>query len=274
LKKLLINLKFEKEMKKFKLLTLVLSISFLTQISAQDAKYVYGPVTGISLDDMFAVAEKTFEDNDVKTEKFNYSKGIIISSNYNFTVLVSEYRSDIEIKNTDNGIYISFVNLQMKGSNGLWTDVASVLGKKCNKLITAIGKDFEEISNSPEEIEAAKVEFYNDPHTHYLFFKKATELAADRWYENFMQDKSFVWMLDFSDIKKNESTKHKEFKYIVTARYSTGSSLVGTGGLYIKLYTNDDKNTMTEKGTKIEVKGKCVGFKESTGYYFIDFLQE
>ena len=31
---------------------------------------------------------------------------------------------------------------------------------------------------------------------------------------------------------------------------------------------------MTEKGTKIEVKGKCVGFKEYMGYYYIDFVQE
>jgi hypothetical protein len=261
-------------MKTYKLFTLVLSMFFLTQVFAQDAKYVYGPVTGISLDDMFAIAEKTFEENDVKTEKFNYSQGFIISSNYNFTILVSQYRADIEVKNTDNGIYISLINMQMKGSNGLWTDVASVMGKKCNKLIAAIGKDFEAIAKSPEEIEAAKEAFYNDPHTHYLFFKKATDLAAERWYENFMQDKSFIWMLDFSDIKKNESSKYTDFKYIVTARYSPGSNLMGAGGLYIRLYTNDDKNTMTEKGTKIEVKGKCIGFKESTGYYFIDFLQE
>jgi hypothetical protein len=261
-------------MKKLKLLTLVLSIFFWTQIFAQDAKYVYGPVTGISLDDMFAIAEKTFENKDVKTEKFNYLRGFIISSPYNFTVLVSQYRSDIEVKNTDDGVYISFINLQMKGSSGRYEDVASVFGKKPKKLIAAIGKNFEAISKNPDEIKEAKVKFYNKPHTHYLFFKKATDLAAERWYENFMKDKSFVWMLDFSDIKKNESSRHKDYKYIVTARYYSGSSLVGTGGLYIKLYTNDDKNTMTEKGTKIEVKGKCVGFKEYMGYYYIDFLQE
>ncbi len=73
---------------------------------------------------------------------------------------------------------------------------------------------------------------------------------------------------------KKELKECTDFKYIVTARYSSGSSLIGTGNLYIKLYTNDDKNTMTEKGTKIEVQGKCVGFRESTGSYFIDFLQE
>ena len=261
-------------MKQLKLLTLVLSIFFWTQISAQDARYFYGPVTGVNLDEMFAIAEKTFENYEVKTEKFSYSKGIIISSHYNFTILVSPYRADVEIKNTDNGVYISFINLQMKGSNGLYQDVASVMGKKTGKLITAIGKNFEEISENPDEINAAKVKFYNEPHTHYLFFKKATELAAERWYENFMQDKSFTWLLKFSDIKKNESSRHEDYKYIVTARYYTGSSLVGTGGLYVKLYTNDDKDTMTEKGTKIEVKGKCVGFKEYMGYYYIDFVQE
>jgi len=211
------------------------------QIFAQDAKYSYGPVTGINLDDMFAIAEKTFENKEVKTDKFSYAKGIIISSHYNFVILISNYRADIEIKNTENGVYISFVSLQMQKSSGGYTDIVSVMGKKAQKLITAIGKDFEKISKNPDQIEAAKLHFYNEPYTHYLFFKKATDLAADRWYDSFMKDKSFTWNLNFSDIKKNESTKYSEFKYIVTSRYNTDSSLIGMGGLYIKLYTNDDK---------------------------------
>jgi len=161
----------------------------------------------------------------------------------------------------------------MKGSYG-YEDVSSVLGKKCDKLIAAIGKEFEGIADDPAQVKDAKTKFYNDPNTHYLFFKKATELAAERWYETFMKDKTFAWTLKFSDIKKNESTRHEELKYIVTARYYTGSSLVGMGGLYIKQYTNDDSNTMTEKGSKIKIKGKCVGFKEYMGYYYIDFVQE
>ena len=261
-------------MKKLLLLTITLSIFFCTQIFAQDARYVYGPVTGVNLDDMFAIAEKTFENKGVKTEKFNYSRGVIISSYYKFTILFSEYRSNIEVKNTENGAYVSLINLRMKGSNGIFQDVASVLGKKTDKMIAAIGKEFEGISNDPDAIKVAKVKFYNEPHTHYLFFKKATELAAERWYENFMKDKTFTWMLDFTDIKKNESSRHEDYKYIVTARYYRGSSLIGTGGLYVKLYTNSDDNTMTEKGTKIKIKGLCVGFKEYMGYYYIDFIQE
>ncbi len=31
---------------------------------------------------------------------------------------------------------------------------------------------------------------------------------------------------------------------------------------------------MTEKGAKIEVKGKCVRFKKYIGYYYIDFVQD
>ncbi len=255
-------------------MTIVLSIFFVTQIFAQDARYVYGPVTGTNLDEMFAIAEKTFENNGVKTYNFNYSKGVIISSHYNFTVFVTPYRCNIEVKNTDQGVYISFIKLQMKGSNGLYKDVISVLGKKTNKLITAIGKDFERISKDPGQVKEAKIKFYNDPNTHYLFFKKATKLAAERWYDNFMKDKTFTWMLEFRDIRKNESARYKNYKYIVTARYYRGSSLTGTGGLYIKLYTNSDKNTMTEKNAKIEVKGKCVGFKEYIGYYYIDFVQD
>jgi len=261
-------------MKNLKLITIVFSLLFVGQVFAQDAKYSYGPVTGISLDDMFAIAEKTFENKEVKTEKFSYSKGIIISSHYNFMILISNYRADIEIKNTESGVYISFINLQMQSSTGRYTDIASVMGKKAKKLITAIGKDFEKISKDPDQIEAAKVKFYNEPHTHYLFFKKATDLAADRWYENFMKDKSFTWNLSFSDIKKNESKKYPEYKYIVTSRYNTNSSLIGMGGLYVKLYTNDDKHAMTEKGTKVKISGKCVGLKESSGYYFINFIQE
>ena len=260
-------------MRKFKLLTLAFSMLFMTQIFAQDARYVYGPVTGINLDDMFAIAEKTFETREVKTDKFNYAKGVILSSNYNFTVIVSTYRCDIEVKNTPNGAYVSLVNLQMKNSNGRYEDVNSVLGKKTDKLVAAIGKEFEQISNDPAQIKEAKIAFYNDPHTHYLFFKKATELAAERWYESFMKDKEFTWTLGFRDIKKNESTKYGDYKYVVTARYYTGSSLTGTGGLYIKLYTNDDKNAMSEIGTKIEVTGKCVGYREYMGYFYIDFVQ-
>lgn len=261
-------------MKNLKLLTLLFLLFCSTQFFGQDARYVYGPVTGITLDDMFAIASKTFETNDCKTKTFNYSKGIIESSYYNFTVLVSEFRSNIEVKNTANGVYISFINLQMKGSNGSFQDAASVLGGKTDKLILAIGKKFEEISKDPAQVEEAKTKFYNDPNTHYIFFDKATDLAAERWYENFMKDKSFKWMLEFRDIKKNETTSYPDYKYIVTARYYTGSGLTGMGGLYIKLYTNSDENTLTEIGTKIEVEGKCVGFKEYMGYYYIDFLQE
>ena len=135
------------------------------------------------------------------------------------------------------------------------------------------GQEFEGISEDPAEIKTAKTKFYNDPRTHYLFFKKATELAAERWYEKFMSDKTFSWTLKFSDIKKNESTKYGDYKYIVTARYYSGSSLIGLGGLYIKLYTNDDSNAMTEIDTKVKIKGKCVGFNESMGYYYIDFVE-
>jgi len=256
-----------------KFLALILSMAFLMQTFAQDARYTYGPVSGINLDDMLAIAAKTFENKELKTERFNYSRGMILSTNYNFTILVSPYRCKILVENTDDGVYLSFVELQMKGSNGIYTDVASVLGKKTDKLMTAVGKDFEQISEDPAQIKEAKTKFYNDPRTHYLFFKKATELAADRWYEHFMKDKTFVWNLKFSDIKKNESTKYGDYKYIVTARYYTGSSLVGMGGLYIKLYTNDDSEAMTEKNTKIKIEGKCVGFKEYMGYYYIDFKE-
>ena len=256
-----------------KLLVLMLSIFFVTQIYAQDARYNYGPITGINLDDMLAIAGKTFENKEVKTERFNYSRGMILSTDYNFTILVTPYRAKILVENTDNGVYISFIDLQMKGQYG-YTDVASVLGKKCDKLIKSIGEEFEGISDDPAEVERAKTKFYNDPRTHYLFFKKATELAAERWYERFMKDKTFDWMLKFSDIKKNETSQYGEYKYIVTARFYSGSSLAGMGGLYIKQYTNDDNNAMTEIGTKIKITGKCVGFNESMGYYFIDFIQE
>jgi len=259
-------------MKNMKTLTLFLSMTFFLQIFAQDATCVYGPVQGINLDDMFAVASKTYQDNGVTTDKFNYSQGVIVSTSYKFTVLVSEFRADIEVKNTDNGAYISFVDMQMKGSSG-WEDVTSVLGKKPNKLIKSIGEDFEKISKDSDEIKAAKKSFYDDPNTHYLFFKKATELAADRWYENFMKDKTFSWDLKFSDIKKNESKKFEAYKYVVTARYYPGSSLTGMGGLYVKLYTNSDDLAMAEKNSKVKIEGKCVGFKEYMGYYYIDFEQ-
>jgi len=251
----------------------MLSIVFVAQSFAQDARYVYGPVTGINLDDMLAIGAKTFENKEVKTERFNYSRGMILSSNYNFTILVSPYRAKILVENTDDGVYISFIELQMKGSYG-YTDVASVLGKKTDKLIAAIGKEFERISKDPAEVKAAKTKFYNEPHTHYLFFKKATELAADRWYENFMKDKTFSWTMKFSDIKKNESTEYGDYKYVVTARYYTGSTIAGLGGLYVKLYTNDDSEAMTEKNSQVKIKGKCIGFDEYAGYYYIDFIQE
>jgi hypothetical protein len=257
-----------------KLIVLMLSVFFVTQIFAQDARYNYGPITGINLDDMLAIASQTFDNKEVKTERFNYSRGMILSTNYSFTNMMSPYRTKILVENTDNGVYISFIDMQMKGSNGIYTDVASVMGKKCDKLIAAIGKEFEKISENPTQVKEAKTKFYNDPNTHYLFFKKATELAAERWYENFMQDKTFEWMLKFSDIKKNETSEFEEYKYIVTARFYTGSTLAGMGGLYIKQYTNDDSNAMTEIGTKIKITGKCVGFNESMGYYFLDFIQE
>ena len=262
-------------MKHLKFLTLILSVTFMLQTFAQDARYNYGPVAGINLDDMLAIAAKTFENRDVKVERFNYSRGMILSTNYNFTILVSPYRTKILVENTDDGVYLSFIDLQMKNSSGGWTDVASVLGKKTDKLMTAIGKEFEAIANDPKQIDEAKTEFYNDPRTHYLFFKKATELAADRWYESFMKDKVFDWTLKFADIKKNEDKDFPDYAYVITARYYTGSSLsIGSGGLYVKLYTNDDSSMMTEKGAKVKIKGKCVDVHEYMGIYYIDFTQE
>jgi hypothetical protein len=254
-----------------KFLTFFLSIAFFLQSYAQDARYTYGPVTGANLDDMLAIAAKVYDNNDIEVETFNYSQGTILSTHYNFTILISPYRAKILVNNTDDGVYLSLVELQMKGEYG-YKDVESVIGKKCDKLIKSFGKEFEKISEDPAEIEKAKIEFYNDPNTHYLFFKKATELAADRWYETFMKDKVFSWDLKFSDIKKNESSRHKEFKYIVTARYYTGSSLAGLGGLYVKLYTNSDSEAMTEKNSIINIEGKCVGFNENMGYYYINFI--
>lgn len=262
-------------MRKIKLFTLMFVILFSTQIFSQDARYQYGPVSGINLDDMLAIAAKTFENHDLKVERFNYSRGMILSTNYTFTILMSPYRTKILVENTDDGVYISFIDLQMKSSSGGWTDVASVLGKKTDKLIKSIGKEFESIANDPKQVEAAKTVFFNDPRTHYLFFKKATELAAERWYESFMKDKVFDWTLKFADIKKNEDKNFPDYKYVVTARYYTGSALsIGSGGLYVKLYTNDDSNMMTEKGSKVKIKGKCVNVHEYMGIYYIKFTQE
>lgn len=258
-----------------KALLLLLTVFLTTSFFAQDARYHYGPVNGITLDDMFAIAAKTFENRGVKVKRFNYSRGMILSTDYGFTIMMSPYRTNILVENTDDGVYLSFIDVQMKNSHGGWTDVASVLGKKTNKLMAAIGKEFEAIANDPAKVKEAKTAFYNDPRTHYLFFKKATELAADRWYEKFMKDKVFNWTLRFADIKKNEDKDFPDYKYIVTARYYTGSALsIGSGGLYVKLYTNDDSNMMTEKGTKIKVKGKCVDVHEYMGIYYIDFTQE
>jgi len=262
-------------MKRLTLLILVLSLVFSASTFAQDARYHYGPVSGINLDDMLAIAAKTFENRGVKVERFNYSRGMILSTNYGFTIMISPYRTKILAENTDDGVYLSFIDVQMKSSSGGWTDVASVLGKKTDKLMAAIGKEFEAIANDPAQVKAARTEFYNDPRTHYLFFKKATELAADRWYESFMKDKIFDWTLKFADIKKNEDKDYPDYKYIVTARYYTGSALsIGSGGLYVKLYTNDDSNMMTEKGSKVKIKGKCVNVHEYMGIYYIDFTQE
>ncbi len=255
-----------------KFLTLFLSIAFFLQSYAQDARYTYGPITGVNLDDMLAIAAKMYDNNEVQVETFNYSQGKILSSYYNFTILISPYRAKILANNTDDGVYLSLYELQVKGKYG-YEDVESVLGKKCDKLIKSFGKEFEKISENPDEVEKAKTKFYNDPNTHYIFFKKATELAAERWYENFMKDKVFSWDLKFSDIKKNESSKYKEYKYVVTARYYTGSSLVGLGGLYVKLYTNSDSEAMTEKNSTVNIEGKCVGFKENMGYYYINFIE-
>lgn len=260
-------------MKNFKLLTAVAFLFISMNLMAQDAKYFYGPVNGVSLDDMLAIGEKVFKNKDVNVESFNYNKGVIESSYYSFNVLVSAYRARIEIKNSDKGVYISFTDLQLKNSSGRFEEAGMILGKKPNKLIAAIGKDFEKISKDTKATAEAKKAFYNNPHTHYLFFRKATDLAVDRWYENFMQEKEFTWMLEFRDIKKNETKQHPEYKYIVTAKYHTGSSLIGDGGLYIELFTNDDKNTMSEKGAKIEINGKCDSFKKMLGNYYIDFVQ-
>jgi len=254
---------------------LLLTVFLATSLFAQDARYNYGPVAGINLDDMLAIAAKTFEKRGVKVDRFNYSRGMILSTNYSFTIFVSPYRTKILVENTDDGVYLSFIDLQMKNSSGRWTDVASVLGKKTDKLMAAIGKEFEAIAKDPKQVAEAKTAFYNDPRTHYLFFKKATELAANRWYERFMKDKIFDWTLKFADIKKNADKDFPDYKYIVTARYYTGSALsIGSGGLYVKLYTNDDSNMMTEKGAKIKVKGKCVDVHEYMGVYYIDFTQE
>lgn len=253
---------------------ILLLFVFVSNVFAQDAQYVYGPITGVTLDDMFAVANKTFANNSLKTEKFVYSKGVIESSAYDFVVLINEYRCNIEIKNTDAGVYISFVNLKVK-SEGRYQDAAMVLGKKPKKLIAAIGKEFENIAGDASAINDAKTLFYNDPATHHLFFAKATDLAVDRWYEKYLKDKSFTWLMEFRDIDKNETELHTDYKYILTGRYYKGSSLVGSEGIYVRLFTNDDQHTMTDKGEKIDISGKCVGFKESgLGYYLIDFVQE
>ena len=76
-----------------KIIVLMLSVFFVTQIYAQDARYNYGPISGINLDDMLAIAAKTFENKEVKTERFNYSRGMVLSSNYNFTEFLAKFHN-------------------------------------------------------------------------------------------------------------------------------------------------------------------------------------
>jgi hypothetical protein len=245
---------------KFIIITAIITILCVSNIMGQtDNKAI---ISDVGQEEVWPLVYDILQANKLAISDFNYGQNTLVSDYFYFADLLHRYRTKFTFKYEDFILTIINTNIeQFNKDNNTW--FANPLFQKKKKFIQARESMIDYIKQSIQNAEHmmfVKTQFYTNLNVTHKFFEHATELAGNRWFENYLKDKQITWKLTFTDLKENKS---EQYKYIETYFYAPNNSVMGSiSSLFdtrfsINKYTNSDKNVFTAKGTTSDVTGYC-----------------
>jgi hypothetical protein len=252
----------------------------LTSFS-QKQKVEYSPVTGTNLEEAFPLATNILmESLGLGLYQFDYGSRILKTSYYEYYRGITRHRGRWQLSIDENGtLDIQIVDIQWwYGSQSRWDDTGEGLfSKKEQKLRAALAEDIRNNLENKETVKEAQNWFFTNLEVNAKFYESATDLAGDRWFDNYLKDQRVDWNLTFIDIEKN-SNSASNFKYKETYTYATtlslGSISFEDSKFFITKYTNKDNNVLTKKGDSRSVLGYCRSIRYDDGKFYVILTDE
>jgi hypothetical protein len=250
-----------KENIKFVIITMITIIFFTpNQIMGQtdsDSKF---KISGIGQEEVWPLVYDILQANKLSISDFNYGQNTLQSDYFYFVDLLYRYRTKFIFKYEDFSLTIINANVEQYDNNTWQTNPLFSKKKRLNKAKESMIDYIKKSIQNTEHMTHVKTQFYTDLDVTKKFFEHATELAGNRWFENYLKNKQINWKLTFADLKENKS---EQYKYVETYFYAPNNSVMNSmtklleAKFSITKYTNNDKNVFTAKGTILDITGYC-----------------
>lgn len=247
----------------------------------QKQKLEYSPVTNTNLEKAFPIGTKMLmESLGLGLYEFDYGNSTLKSSYYEYYRGITRHRGRWQLTIDENGtLEIQIVDIQWwYGSQSRWDDTGEGLfSKKEVNLRAAFSEDLRKNLENEELIKSAQNWFFANLEVNSKFYESATDLAGDRWFENYLKDKEVNWNLTFIDIEKNTNSK-SNFRYkeifIFGTKLALGSISFENNRFFITKYTNKDHNVLSKKGDSKNISGYCRSIEYSHSKFHVVLTDE
>lgn len=228
----------------------------------------YQPIPLANIEEAFPVALMILEDTyGVDISQLDWGKKEITSMNYNYRKVLGEFRFKFLISiDSENVLDVYPSNVQTTSTDGGWMDFMAE--KRERAIVAQFTQELRKALEDPNIIKKAQDRFYTDLNVNALFFNTATEVAGDRWFENFIKDRPVKWKLSFVELSENTAA---EFDYKYLENYAVSVEFVSgdQSKFYVKRYTNSDTNVLTRKGSSVIVDGTCLALNYTSSFNVI-----
>ena len=262
---------------------LILIFTVLTFITteAKAKKPKYSPIPNTTIEQAFPHAAATLSVA-FKTgfEEFDYGKRILKSTWYEYYSGLLKHRCKFLCYIDDSKTFnVDVTDVQYKNSNDIWVKSSEgFIFKKEEKFKAAISENVRQGMLNEKISNENKKWFFRNIAINNLFFKNATDLAAERWFDTYLKDKPIKWKVNFADIEKNSNSsqdyKYKETYTHATSSLSIGSVDISSTNFYIVKYTNKDTNVLSQKGDNVDLTGYCRTLFYTGGNFFITLTED
>ena len=244
-------------------LTFICNLAYGQQTKIQE----YKPIPGVNIEQAFPVAAAILMGSvKVGLEQIDWNTKTMSSSFVQYYKLILPARSRYNVTIDDNStLHIQMLDPQTYSSTDqVWT--SSYEAKKEKNLKTELVNAIRATLEKPDEVQKCQDWFYKDLYINSRFFEHATELAGNRWFDNYLKDKAVKWKATFNDIKNNADNNYK-YMEIYSLKVSTLTT--EQTNFVITKYTNTDKNTLTSKNTLTDFDGYCRSLVYKDGTFYI-----
>ena len=216
----------------------------------------YQSIPMANVEEAFPVAAMILSDTyKVNVTRFDWGQKEMLSGFYQYQKFLGPHRFKFLITiDSDNMLNVEAKEVQTTTTDG-WIDY--VVEKRERELVATFAEELREALKRPDLITTAQERFYTDLSINALFFLTATEVAGDRWFENYIKDRRVSWKLSFADLAENNNPS---YEYAYVENYNLAVEFISGDKTHftIRKYTDSDKNVLARKGSPVIVEGNCL----------------